>query len=626
MPSDEAPFYHDVYPNDPANKKLKKPKMNAKITIDKERAENHKKENLAYKYSQKGQGCLHEAIILLGRPCFITWNLDYGLAKNENKKIVPLIEESTRIIRPPSLEEYPYTPYEFADEAELNDYFRRANTITLDELYQMAKGIFQKYVKQDNNIIVILTADSILTYFQDLFPIIHYSEGIGGNDAGKSSIGYTFEYTAYRVIRGTSISGANYYRILSNIEPGQCTIIEDEADNISEDPEKVKILKAGYEYKAKIPKTNMNTKNQEMNWFYPFCYKMLLGEKSLSEWKAKGLVDRTFSFRCSPGRVRYSIKKVTSETINKSPELQRLYSELLDFRKLMLCYRLIHYADELSQIEISVINRDEELSYPLLQLFYGTKAFEEIKTSVEFFLSQRKQRRSGSLEAALYPILQELINAAGSSSNLVHIKYSFIWNKITSEKRIQGTLSSQTQYDTLEYGPLYQNTLSKFISDKFSCDLRHEEDGSVLIFDKDKFECYREPYSHLSSKNGVKIDVKLMEPNTDGTDDTEGSPDGLYNFESENNSNNNKKEYIIAENNKANASTVPSEPSAPSFVLTKRRADFPPKCYRCEFSNYTTKGEYEYHCVTRHPGLPGYPGPTDIKESGLTPQGMSWEV
>ena len=52
---------------------------------------------------------------------------------------------------------------------------------------------------------------------------------------------------------------------------------------------------------------------------------------------------------------------------------------------------------------------------------------------------------------------------------------------------------------------------------------------------------------------------------------------------------------------------------------------FPPKCYRCDFSNYNTKGEYEYHCVTKHQGKPAYPGPADIKESGLTIQGMSWE-
>lgn len=238
-----------------------------------------KKEVAAYKYSAKGTSSLYEAIIIQGEPRFVTWD-QYTNAI----KIKDCIEEATRVISPPSTEEYPYTPYDLADEEELNDYFSRANAIvSLDALYHVAKGFFQKYVDQDKNIIIILAADSILTYFQDLFPIIHYSEGIGGNDVGKSSIGYTFEYTGYRVIRGTSISGANYFRILGSVEPGQCTIIEDEADSISEDPDKVRILKAGYEYNAKIPKTNMNTRNQEQNWYYPYCYKMILAEKSLSE-------------------------------------------------------------------------------------------------------------------------------------------------------------------------------------------------------------------------------------------------------------------------------------------------------------------------------------------------------
>jgi hypothetical protein len=62
-----------------------------------------KKEVPAYKYSAKGTSTLHEAIILQGQPCFVTWYPDYG-TNNENIKIVPLIEEATRIIRPPSAE------------------------------------------------------------------------------------------------------------------------------------------------------------------------------------------------------------------------------------------------------------------------------------------------------------------------------------------------------------------------------------------------------------------------------------------------------------------------------------------------------------------------------------------
>ena len=63
----------------------------------------------------------------------------------------------------------------------------------------------------------------------------------------------------------------------------------------------------------------------------------------------------------------------------------------------------------------------------------------------------------------------------------------------------------------------------------------------------------------------------------------------------------------------------PSAPSEPSAF------NFPPKCYRCDSSNFNAKREYDYHCVRTHPGLPAYPGPADIRESRLTPQGMSWE-
>jgi hypothetical protein len=537
----------------------------------------------AYKYSKKGQGCLYEAIILEGQACFVTWS-----QYKKEIKIIPGIEEATRIIRPPSVEEYPYIPYEFADQGELNDFFGKAILIeSLDQLYQKArKDFFQKYVDQDKNIITILAADSILTYFQGLFPIIHYSEGIGGNDVGKSSIGYTFEYTAYRVIRGTSISGANYFRILGSVEPGQCTIIEDEADSISEDPDKVRILKAGYEYNAKIPRTNMNTRNQEQNWYYPYGYKMLLGEKSLSEWKAKGLVDRTFTFKCRPGRVRYSIKKVVSQTINKSPELERLYKELLDFRRLMLCYRLIHYEDELPRIKVSLINRDEELSYPLLQLFYGTAAFDEIKTALEFFIKQRRERRSRSVEAGVYPILKKLIlstNPNKSDSSLVNILYSAIWDEITnSDDGIKGSLYTANQYNTMEYGPLYQNTLSKFICDKFSANLKHKKEGSILTFDKQKFATFDELYNHQvegSEENDVKIEVTLVRE-SDGGDGSEGlrALEGMF-------------ESIKSEAEKTNApptAVTPSQPSQPTQTASIYRK-YPGSdvwaCHNCNMTN-----------------------------------------
>ncbi|HET9806017.1 MAG TPA: hypothetical protein VFP49_03825 [Nitrososphaeraceae archaeon] len=71
---------------------------------------------------------------------------------------------------------------------------------------------FLRYIDQDKYIINLLAADAIWTYFQDLSPATHYSEGVGANYVGKSSMGYTFEYVGYRIIKGTAISGAMFKR------------------------------------------------------------------------------------------------------------------------------------------------------------------------------------------------------------------------------------------------------------------------------------------------------------------------------------------------------------------------------------------------------------------------------
>jgi hypothetical protein len=494
-----------------------------------------KREFVVYKYSQMGKGPLHEAVIVDGLPWFVKYNHDLNTFE-----LVEKIKENSRILRPPNIEEYPYTSYSFDSNEELHFFMLKAREITLDELYKYSKNIFLKYVDQDEYIIILLAADSIWTHFQDLFPATHYCEGVGTNDVGKSSIGYTFEYTGYRVVKGTAISGANYSRVLGNIEPGQCTIIEDEADNISEDTEKVKILKTGYEYNSKIPKLNMNSRNQEQKWYFTFGYKMILAEKSLKEYKVPGLVDRTFSFPCKPGKVKYSIKEVVSQNINKSVRLQKLYDELLSFRKLMLCYRLIHYKDLLPEIETGLKNRDNELCKPLLQLFYGTKALQEIIPTMEQFIKKRRARKGNSLEAAIYPIIKKnVFSEAGldSSKNTyselkekktsVKVPFINIWKDIIGKDRFKAEIEgeynenkSKYAYETMDYGTLYLNSFPTTIRNQFTADIKKESYGKALIFDIEKLERFEDLYSNSQLiEDNVKIEVKLASAKYDDYDD-----------------------------------------------------------------------------------------------------------
>ena len=50
----------------------------------------------------------------------------------------------------------------------------------------------------------------------------------------------------------------------------------------------------------------------------------------------------------------------------------------LDFRKRMLIYRLMQFKDPIADIDIGVNGRDKELAKPVMQLFYNTKAQDEI--------------------------------------------------------------------------------------------------------------------------------------------------------------------------------------------------------------------------------------------------------
>jgi hypothetical protein len=218
-------------------------------------------EFLAYKYSNNKKCTLHESIILGGVPAFIKY-------EDGEVKVVQEIKEACRIIRPPKMQDYPYLPYEFANLNEVQDCVNRSKSENIDSLYYRGKPIVEKYVDQPEIIIIGIASDIIWSYHQDLFATTHYVNVTGDNETGKSTIGHIFQCTGYRPVRGTSISAANYYRMLGTIEPGQATFIEDEADYIEDDKEKLKILKEGYGYDSRIPKINMRSADQKQDWFY----------------------------------------------------------------------------------------------------------------------------------------------------------------------------------------------------------------------------------------------------------------------------------------------------------------------------------------------------------------------
>jgi hypothetical protein len=116
-----------------------------------------------YKYSKRGKIPLHEAIILEGKPYYI-----YHGTNSKSFITVEVIEEETRVLRPPHMEEYAYTPYEFKDKEELDLYYQRASKInSIAEPYKMDKQFWEMYVDQDSHVLITLASDAVLSYSQD---------------------------------------------------------------------------------------------------------------------------------------------------------------------------------------------------------------------------------------------------------------------------------------------------------------------------------------------------------------------------------------------------------------------------------------------------------------------------
>jgi hypothetical protein len=500
----------DTYVNDGPEKAAKK---SAKDFRDKERKnkknDDKDKDKLlpifpTYKYSRP---FLHEAIILGGMPRFISYAPKFD-------KILPfenIQEPPSRTLRPPNREEYPYIPYEFRDEQELEEYLKLAKAETIDSLYQKAKSIIKKYNDQDEYKLILLATDLVWSYFQDKFGTTHYVLVVGDNDSGKSSLGNTFEAVGYRTVNMTSPTAANIFRIYGLIEPGQCVLVLDEADKIDGDVDIMNILKSGYDYNKRVPKTNTNT--WKIEFFYVYGLKIIIAEKSPSRFKAKGLLDRALGFTVYPGEAQLDIKEVTAGH-ERDPQLDQALNELLDFRKLMLVYRLLHFEDSIVDLDVGVIRRNRELCKPYLRLFYNTAAQNEIKETFQTFLDSKNNKKSGSIEAILIPVIIDIVEQHGDQ-----LLSSDVWNLI--KEGLDGESNGPNEYRISDY-TLYRNTITKILEDKFGAEPRHTYKGNKVIFNLEKLQRIQRSYViEIKIKTRLKGESERGDP--EGTEGTEGT-------------------------------------------------------------------------------------------------------
>ncbi len=373
---------------------------------------NQGKVNKIYLNKYVFEGRLYESIIINRASKFIVVNSsssDNATCKpNENDeqyKLLGKLELENFVFYPRDTILSPNpTPYSFDSKDELNRYFELAKEEDFDSLYSKILTEFKKYVANDEHVQTILAADILYIYFQDAFGTTHYNIFVGNNGSGKNSALLFFKLLGYRVFYVTAASAANYYTFLGEIQEGQGTIAEDEADGIGKDEDKQRILKTGYTKGGNVPKIEFINGQRNQRQFLTYGHKWLAMEELPDEENIKGLLDRSFIFRFLVGDVQYNIKDVVNE--KDSPE----YKQLIHIRKLLLVFKLLHFGKKFKDVKVNIKNRNAELTKPLLRLFYGKNAQEQIRQALSVFINEKSISKNNSLEAKISEALSNLVD------------------------------------------------------------------------------------------------------------------------------------------------------------------------------------------------------------------------
>ncbi|MGB0028193.1 MAG: hypothetical protein WBP64_15260 [Nitrososphaeraceae archaeon] len=138
-------------------------------------------------------------------------------------------------------------PYEFFNIEHLNMFYGhkvRDNQTTITSLFVESLGIFKHFNKQPKAVTIAWSAAMVVSHLADLFPVIPYFGGIGIPGSGKSSMAETALFCSYRGMKLTNPNAAQATRVFGNTEPGQYTLVVDEADKIDKDSDFMPMLKS----------------------------------------------------------------------------------------------------------------------------------------------------------------------------------------------------------------------------------------------------------------------------------------------------------------------------------------------------------------------------------------------
>lgn len=322
---------------------------------------------------------------------------------------------------------------------------------------------------------------------------------------------------------------------------------------------------------------------------------------------------------------------------------QKHLDEIIDLRKLLLIYKLIHSNDSLPEVDIGLDGRDRELCKPILQLFYGfgssKETQQEIEKSLEHFIKIKNNIKEHSVEALVYPVIVNAVSVYGNKMTTGQM-----WESITGSLEGQSDEKNPNVFHSADYGTIHRNTAIKMVCNKFGAKMKHRKMGNELTFNPDYLIKMGNIYGETKG-----IQTKLVSEMGDVGDggDAPIGTEPVLNLSDDDKIDKNNTNLIknlheipdlktqIEDKIGQNRLSLPQDespesPESPKSANSKSGSRFKFDCYECikqKRKGFRTDDEIEYqrHWLKHRIKATCYPGKADLEEHGWKAQVRDWE-
>jgi hypothetical protein len=339
--------------------------------------------------------------------------------------IVESVTNQGHKVVPKELGEFPYPPYGYYEHAIPNR----------EDIFWPVRNEFDTFVDVDPIWKEYGAACVLLSYQQEKLLTVPYPFLLGDNESGKSSFLGVLGALSYRPLLAVTLPAADIYGYLGvSDSPG--VILEDEAQGLDKDFEKVKIYKAGYAQGATVPRTLMLPHGRKIEYYRCFCLKGFAAEKMPA---VKG-----FNERCIPISMFHGDPK-KPWTERDLEDMKRIYQ----LRNTLLKWRLASRLEWLlPEPDLSFKGRMRELWKPILQVTHGLPIYETLLNFAEKQAQERLTGKQNTLEGHIVKIVAELYQ----KDQL--IPFTHIWDALAADLEAKLDYNRPNKMDTPEFGEI----------------------------------------------------------------------------------------------------------------------------------------------------------------------------